>query len=95
MATTRNVSLLDIYLSSFLLLHGIEPQFEMKNGKVIFIFPGDDRVYRLMNLFNNNADVPVADFATIIKTLRGKMLTFKEACIGGTGNETRYRASLG
>jgi DUF4097 and DUF4098 domain-containing protein YvlB len=78
MAETRTINLLDIYLSSFLSLHGIEPKLETKNGKVVFTFEADDQVYKLMNLFNGNVNVPVADFVTTVKTLRGKMLTAKE-----------------
>jgi hypothetical protein len=90
MAETRTVNLLDIYLSSFLALHGIEPKLEIRNGKVVFTFEAEDRVYKLMNSFNNNADVPVADLVTAIKTLRGKMLTFKEGNVGANGNGVRY-----
>jgi DUF4097 and DUF4098 domain-containing protein YvlB len=90
MAETRRIDLLDIYLSSFLSLHGVEPKLETKNGKVVFTFEADDKVYRLMNLFNGNVEVPVADFVTTVKTLRGKMLTAKEGIAGkGNGNGER------
>ncbi len=82
MAKTQVINLLDIYLSSFLSLHGVEPTLELKNGKVIFTFESTDQVYRLMNLFNSNKPVPVADFVTVVKTLRGKMLTAKESIQG-------------
>jgi hypothetical protein len=82
MAETRTINLLDIYVSSFLSLHGIEPKLETRNGKVVFTFEADDNIYRLMNLFNGNVDVPVADFVTTVKTLRGKMLTAKESIQG-------------
>ena len=84
MAETRTINLLDIYLSSFLALHGIEPKLEARAGKVVFVFEAEDQVYKLMNLFNGNVDVPVADFVTAVKTLRGKMLTAKEG-IGENG----------
>ena len=92
MAETRTINLLDIYLSSFLALNGIEPKLETRNGKVVFTFEAEDRVYKLMNLFNGNADVPVADFVTTVKTLRGKMLTVKESITGkGADNAYGYR----
>ena len=78
MTETRTINLLDIYLAGFLSLHGIEPKLELNNGRVAFTFPAEDEVYRLMNLFNGNVNVPVADFVTTVKTLRGKMLTAKE-----------------
>jgi hypothetical protein len=95
MAETQTIDLLDIYLSSFISLHGIEPKLESRNGKVVFIFEADDRVYKLMNLFNGNVDVPIADFVITVKTLRGKMLTFKEGGVGGKGNGARYGSARG
>jgi hypothetical protein len=92
MAETRKINLLDIYLSSFISLHGIEPKLEAKGGKVVFTFPATDRIYGLMNLFNQNSEVKVADFVTSVKTLRGKMLTAKDNVNGngkGVGND-RY-----
>ena len=81
-------STLDIYLSGFLTLHGISPTLEVKNGRVIFTFPAGDQLYRLMNLYNSNTKVEIADFVTMVKTLRGKMLTAKE---GIQGNEKGAR----
>lgn len=88
MAETRTIDLLDIYLSSFLALYRIEPKLKTKSGKVVFTFDANDHVYKLMNLFNGNVDVPVADFVTTVKTLRGKMLTAKES-IGDNGKGER------
>lgn len=88
MAATKSFSTLDIYLSAFLSLHNLEPTLEIRNGKIIFTFEATDTLYRLMNDFNSNEPVEVADFTTAIKTLRGKMLTAKEGMNGhGKGNE--------
>ena len=80
----RFFTTLDIYLAGFLALHGISPTLEVKNGRVIFTFPAGDQLYRLMDLYNSNTNVAIADFVTTVKTLRGKMLTVKE---GIEGNE--------
>ena len=88
MEKTKTFSTLDIYLSAFLLLHNVEPSLEIRNGKVIFVFESTDGLYRLMNDFNSNEPVEVADFTTAIKTLRGKMLSAKE---GITDNEKGLR----
>lgn len=67
---------LDIYLSSFLSLWGFHPRLEVNdNGKVIFVFKLTDDLGKFMTNYNNNDPVPVADFVTTIKTLRGQMLT--------------------
>ena len=81
MGRAKSFSTLDIYLSAFLSLHQVDPILEIRNGKVVFTFEATDAVYRLMNDFNDNKPIEVADYATAIKTLRGKMLTAK-----GTGN---------
>ena len=79
---------MDIYLASFLSLHNQNVILEVRNGKVVFTFESTDTLYRLMNDFNSNEDVPVADYTTAIKSLRGKMLTAKESMNG------RYDARL-
>jgi hypothetical protein len=84
----RLFTTLDIYLAGFLALNGISPKLEVRNARVVFTFEANDQLYRLMNLFNGNVNVPVADFVTIVKTLRGKMLTVKES-IGGNGKGAR------
>jgi hypothetical protein len=87
MAKIKTFSTLDIYLASFLTLHDQEVTLELQNGKVVFTFESTDTLYRLMNDFNSNEDVPVLNYTTVIKTLRGKMLTAKESMNGhGKGN---------
>lgn len=67
---------LDIYLSSFLSLSGFPPQLEVnESGKVIFVFTLTDDLAALMMRYNNNDKVPVSDFVTTLKALRGQMLT--------------------
>jgi hypothetical protein len=79
---TKTFSTLDIYLSAFLSLHNLEPTLEIRNRKIVFTFEATDNLYRLMNDFNSNEPVEVADYTTAIKTLRGKMLTAKEGIHG-------------
>lgn len=73
----RLFTTLDIYLAGFLALNGISPRLELNNGRVVFTFPATDQLYKLTMNFNSNAPVPVADFVTTVKTLRGQMLTMK------------------
>jgi len=88
----RLFTTLDIYLASLLTLNGIPPTLELNNGRVIFTFPATDQLYKLTMDFNSNVNVPVADFVTIVKTLRGKMLTAKESIKGnGKGAKNGYR----
>lgn len=75
----KSLATLDLYLSSFLTLHGITPELKLNNGRVTFNFPVNDDLYRLANSYNSNEPIPVADFVTAIKTLRGQMLTMRGA----------------
>jgi hypothetical protein len=73
----RLFTTLDIYLAAFLSLNRIPPTLELRNGRVVFTFSATDDLYKLTMNFNSNVNVPVADFVTIIKTLRGQMLTMR------------------
>jgi hypothetical protein len=89
MKEAKELNLLDIHLSAFLSHHGLDPRLEQINGKIVFTFPASEQVYRLMNRFNGDEDVPVASFCTKLKTLRGRMLTAKEG-INENGNGENY-----
>ena len=73
----RTFATLDLYLSAFLALCGIQPELEISNMKVTFKFPVSDRLYESITLFNSNCDIQILDFITAVKTLRGKMLTLR------------------
>jgi hypothetical protein len=70
--------LLDIYIAAFLILLGIHPKLELNNGRVVFVFPATDDVYKAIANYNSNVNVPVADFVTAVKSLRGQMLTLRD-----------------
>lgn len=71
---------LDIYLTAFLAYHGIQPNLEDVNGKIVFTFSGDQsKIFETIARFNANEMVPANTFATIVKSLRGRMLTLKGA----------------
>lgn len=73
----RLFTTLDIHLASFLKLNGIPPTLQLNNGRVVFTFPATNQLYKLTMDFNSNVPVPVADFVTTVKTLRGQMLTLR------------------
>lgn len=78
----QKFSTLDINVAAYLELNGIPTVLENQNGRVIFSFPISDRLYELAHDYNSNVAVPVADFVTALKSLRGRMLTAR-----GRGNE--------
>lgn len=68
---------LDLYLSSFLAFHGIQPTLENINGKVVFFFPASEELYQLIARYNSNEAVPVNSFVTVIKMLRAQLLSLR------------------
>ncbi|PIV41227.1 MAG: hypothetical protein COS27_10430 [Nitrospirae bacterium CG02_land_8_20_14_3_00_41_53] len=77
MAKERRFSTIDINLSSFLELNGLHASLELIKGKVVFVFPANDTLYKLLEAYNSNSPVPVGDFVTRLKILRGQMLTMR------------------
>jgi hypothetical protein len=94
MVKSRPVTLQDLYIAAFLILYKLEPKLEMKNGRVFFIFEGSEQVYRLMNEFNSDVEIPVSSYVAAIKSLRARMFGVKSQDIveterrkGFLGNE--------
>ncbi len=74
---SKKLNLLDVNLASFLQLCGIPPKLELNNGRVIFTFTATDELYKLMNNYNSNVNVPILDYVTTLKTLRSQMLSMR------------------
>ena len=75
---TQTFQTFDIYLITYLSLLGISPEFKLINSsRVIFEVPVSDNFYQLMSQFNSNVNVPVGDFVTELKKMRGKMLSMR------------------
>ena len=68
---------LDIYMSAFIKLAGISPGLELNNGKVVFVFPVSDELYKLITDYNSNQPIAITDFVTTVKMLRGQMLSMR------------------
>ncbi len=77
MKTKKNFETLDIYLTAFLIYHGLRPTLESRNGKIIFSFPQSDDLYRLMTEYNSDIPIPCASYVTTIKMVRSWMLAKK------------------
>lgn len=76
-AATKTFQTLDIYLASYFFLCGFNPSLQLNNGKVVFVFPASDDILQLATNFNSDVNVPVSSFVTLVKTLRGQMLTMR------------------
>ncbi len=74
----NNISFLDIHCAAFLELNGYPAKLENKNGRVIFVFPQTDEVYKLANAYNSNDLVHVADYISVLRTLKAKMYSLRD-----------------
>lgn len=76
----REFGTIDIWLSSFLKLHGLSPELRLHKGKVLFVFPGDDTTYRLIAEFNTNTEL--VDYIGEVKILKSAMFSLKATGAG-------------
>jgi hypothetical protein len=71
----------DVYLAAIIVcILKISPTYKTAQGKVLFVFPASDDLYRTINLFNNGIDtinINAFELIQIIKRLRSEMLTRK------------------
>jgi hypothetical protein len=75
--TKQKIPLMDIYLASYLVLHGITPHLALQDTRVIFEFPGTDEVFKISREFNSNPLVPILDFVSSVRQLRSQMIALK------------------
>ncbi len=73
--SSANVPILDIYLTSFLSLHGISPQFTKQGSRIVFEFPASKEVNQLTRAYNENPSVHVLDFVHHLRRIRSQMLS--------------------
>ncbi len=69
-----NLPIFDIHQAAFLNLHGIEPELLKQGTRVIFEFPGNQTVFKLLLKYNGNPAIPVLDFVSCLRRLRSMML---------------------
>lgn len=64
----------DLYLASAVkILLNITPEFEIVNGKVLFVFPISEGLYQAMTDFNSGVSLNAYEFTETIKRLRSEM----------------------
>ncbi len=67
----------DVWLSAYLQLTYHSPELHLRNHKVTFVFPHSEKLYKFLADFNSNINVPIADYVSTVKTLRGQMLSMR------------------
>lgn len=68
----------DLHFASYLNLFGIEPQFSLQGGRIVFLFDQNETFDRLVNEFNSNTAVRVLDFCLALRRMKAKMLSEKD-----------------
>lgn len=70
----KNFDTADGYLASAItLLLKHFPDYKLQNGKILFVFPISDDLYRAMSAYNGGAEVNVFEYAQTLKRLRAEM----------------------
>jgi len=73
MQSNRKIRQFDLYLSSFLSMHGFTPKLFLNGQRISFEFDASDEVLDLMEKYSCNALVPVAEYVISVKRLKSKM----------------------
>lgn len=74
----RKLPIWDINLASFLKLHNIPINLHKVSGRVVFEIPATDESYRLMEAYQANPPVNVLDFVSVLRELRGRMVSQRD-----------------
>lgn len=76
----KNFETADLYLTSAIsILLKKQPEFRVKDNRILFAFPVSDDLYEAMNQFNNGIPLNAFEFSLTIKRIRAEMLIRKGA----------------
>ena len=70
-------AILDLNLSAFQLLGGVEPELHLDGTRVTFLFDPTNQFYQLTSAYNSNAQVAVLDYVSAQRRLRAQMLALR------------------
>jgi len=95
--TGKVIDLLDINRAAYLEKNQIKAHLiKRADGRVVFRFPADEKVQRLLVEYETNPEIRLLDFVITLKRLRGRMLDIREGRNGNGGNGYgRYNESFG
>jgi hypothetical protein len=68
---------LDVYISSWLILHGFHPSLENEGNKIVFSFPPSKELFEKIEQYNFGASVEVARFVLTVKNLKAQIFSRK------------------
>lgn len=75
---TREWTSLDINLAAYLSFRGLRVDLKNLHGRIVFVAPASDELYTLVDAYNQNDLIPVADYVASLRTLRAKMYSLRE-----------------
>ncbi len=68
----------DVYTAAFCDLMGIDVDYRIgRNGRVVFLLPGDPATAATLTTYNSNPQVLVLDFVQSLKKVRAKMIALR------------------
>jgi hypothetical protein len=70
-----NIPTYDIYLTAYLSLNGIVPQFTKQGSRVVFKFPANAETYELMKTYNQNPTISILEYVSALRKTRAQMLS--------------------
>jgi len=82
---SKNIPIMDIHQATFLDFNGIQPNLTKQGTRVVFEFPNTRKVLELIQKYNSNPLVPIADFVHRLRKLRAQMLQLVEQHTRGQG----------
>jgi len=74
----RKLPIWDINVAAYLKLHKISVDLHKTGSRVVFEIPATDDAYRLMELYQENPPVNVLDFVSVLRELRGQMMSQRD-----------------
>lgn len=69
----RNIPIMDIHTAAFLDMRGHPPCLTKQGTRVVFDFPNSQSVLKIINLYNENPEVPLLDYVSHLRKLRAQM----------------------
>jgi hypothetical protein len=66
-------STLDAYQAGFLTLRGHTPNFIQQGDKIVFVFSGNDSLYKDLSDYNSGAKVEALRLSVAIKSLKSQI----------------------
>jgi len=65
----------DIFLAAYLQFRNIPVELEVTNGRVDFLFPQSETLFKVLAAYHSNDAVPLSTYLDTYKTLKAEMFS--------------------